>query len=474
MIHSSHSRPSKHNLHRWELGLIATSAAVIAAPYALPFIGIGDAALATKIAAICGTAKGGLAQFMEGVLGTVPGVGGMLASAGWGASITSGVIGIAGVMLGDYIHRHYDRKGHIQWGTVIKYVALTTSILIALPSILSGISMGLTFLANVVGGFDSGEWIRKALEPTIGFSGLPHTAPTGLAGLAPHLLTCGRALLPAGLTWFASRRNGDGRLELPSFTARLVAPCNPIKGQPCEVTFQVIDNETGRPLEADELETVHTRKLHTMIVDSSLSDYHHLHPTYDPKRHLFTCRFTPHLQTNYAVWNDFTVKGTNTATQTKTDICIIRGLSIPPKINHVTQVTEGQLTATISCDGPLYAGKNNTLRIDIHDVAGNPVRDLEPIMGAYAHLAAFSGDGQHFIHTHPMGTEPQTQGDRGSSPLFFHITPSTSGGIKCFLQVARGGQIISLPFGQMVAKARAASSQGAAGSQPTNSFAMGR
>ncbi|MGE0754702.1 MAG: hypothetical protein AB7L92_06035 [Alphaproteobacteria bacterium] len=48
--------------------------------------------------------------------------------------------------------------------------------------------------------------------------------------------------------------------------------------------------------------------------------------------------------------------------------------------------------------------------LTLHDASGMPVRDLEPVMGAYAHMVGFSADGNRIIHCHPVGDEPQYAG----------------------------------------------------------------
>lgn len=438
-----------------ELGLVATAAAIISAPYLLPLIGIGDKVMAGTVAGLCSSTPGGLTRAVEGALGQIPGIGGWLASAGWGATLTSGVIGIAGVVLGDYIHRHYDRKGQIPWGRIVKYAALTTSMLIALPSILSGISMGLAYLAYSIGGTETAlGYAKDILSPTLGFSGVPHDAPTGLAGLLPHLFTCGRALIPAGLTLFANHTSDATHGEKAGYSLRMVDKPLLIKGQPCELTFQLVDNETGRSLTEAEFETVHTRKLHTMIVDHSLTDYHHLHPEYDPARQLFVCPFTPQLQASYQMWNDFTVVGENHPTYLKSELSALRGLHLPPRITHTSHQQQGELNFHITPETPLRAGEDCRLRIDITDQNRRPVQDLEPIMGAFAHLIGFSGDGNHFIHSHPLGEEPTHDQARGEGCLQFHITPPAAGMSKFFLQVQRHGKIETVPFGQAIAPAR--------------------
>jgi hypothetical protein len=461
MPHNSNKHASNHTLHRWELGLVATAAAVISAPFVGPLVNFGDASLASRVANVCGTTSGGLAQGIEGLLSSTPLVGGMLVGFGWGPSIISGVIGIGGVMLGDYIHRHYDKKGQIQWGTIIKYTALTTSFLIALPSVLSGISMGLMFLADAGASlvssnaaYAASEWARQALEGTIGFSGFTHTAPTGLAGLAPHLFTCGRALLPLGSTYFTARsqRHADERGE---YEIRLVSTDTPQKDKPYEVAFQLLDKKTSRPLSDEELQVVHTRPLHTMIVDSSLTDYSHLHPEYDAKRKLFVCHFTPEQNSAYMMWNDFTVQGEKDPHYIRVPLGVAHAnvKQLPARVGHATKTSDGDIHIELSSSGPLRAGQDNQLTLDIRDHDGKPVTDLEPMMGAFGHLIGFSADGQHFIHSHPTGREPETLTERGKTPLTFHVVPPVSGPVKFFLQVERGGIIHTIPFGQMIAPA---------------------
>ncbi|MFZ4540354.1 MAG: hypothetical protein ACOYNL_00910, partial [Rickettsiales bacterium] len=391
----------------------------------------------------------GLAQLTETMLSSVPLIGGLLGGVGWAPALASGAIGIGGAILGDYIHRHYDRKGHIQWGTVIKYAALTTSVLISLPSILSGISMGISYISGLFNGGLPMGGVTSFMGSTFGFSGIAHTAPTGLAGLAPHLFTCGRALLPVGAALLASRKAEKAAQE-PTYDITMWTRSSLLAGTVNEVAFQLIDHATGRALTDGELQTLHTKKLHTMIVDSSLSDYHHLHPVYDAKRQLFVARFTPKLSGSYSMWNDFTVAGDAGPTYLKTVLKggFVRGLA--PSIHHANQVRQGDMDIRILHDQPLRAGLPATLTVEIRDRSGALVRDLEPIMGAYAHLVGFSGDGEHAVHTHPLGDEPLLEEERGVGRLQFHVVPPAGGFSKFFLQVQRGGQVMTIPFGQAI------------------------
>jgi hypothetical protein len=81
------------------------------------------------------------------------------------------------------------------------------------------------------------------------------------------------------------------------------------------------------------------------------------------------------------------------------------------------------------------------------DRGGAPVRTLEPVMGAFAHIVAFGEDYQSVLHVHPMGDEPQNDRARGGPELPFHFEPANSGFSKIFAQVRINGRDIFAPFG---------------------------
>lgn len=194
--HQQHS-----NNETAKLAAIGAAGGVIAAPYVLPALGVGTSFMTKQIVTLCQTSAGngiGLAGLVNGALEHIPGVGQTLAAGGWANAVSSGVLGIGGTLLGNYISKHYDRDGQIPWGKVIKYTAIATSMLIALPSILSGLSMGLTYLAFAFGGASVASTVSGALGSSLGLMGGINviSAGAGLSGLLAHVVTCGAAALP--------------------------------------------------------------------------------------------------------------------------------------------------------------------------------------------------------------------------------------------------------------------------------------
>jgi len=119
-------------------------------------------------------------------------------------------------------------KGEFRWGSVIRWAALTTSILIALPAILPAISMGLMFFSSLMG-----SAALASAATTIGSLGAAGAmsgagSALGAAGLAGvHALTCA---LPLGVTGLflgqkEEKQTPEPRLSTP---ARYDGPMQPL------------------------------------------------------------------------------------------------------------------------------------------------------------------------------------------------------------------------------------------------------
>lgn len=212
------------------LGTALVAGAVIIAPYVLPYVGIGDSELALRaLSALHGTGLGnGLAGVINTGLNAVPLIGPALAEGGSATALATGAVGIGGALLGHFVEKHDDGSSRIRWGRVIKYSALVASSLIALPSLLTGISVGVTYLFAA---FSSVELTSQALTfmaNTFGSMGAMNIAASGVGGVAaalPHLLACGAPLVPAVLSFGLAARKEAAPGDPPDsgFAGRIAA-----------------------------------------------------------------------------------------------------------------------------------------------------------------------------------------------------------------------------------------------------------
>ncbi len=218
-----------------------------------------------------------------------------------------------------------------------------------------------------------------------------------------------------------------------------------VAGKKADIIMRLTKKD-GSPVTPDDLEVAHTKKIHLLIVDSSLTDYHHEHsePAGKPGEYAFS--FTPRKPGSYRVWADLV------PTANKEQEYVIADLLAETKGEPVTQraevlkTTVEGLTYTLTFKGPIKVGDAALGTLTVTDAKGNVFQNLEPIMGAYAHLVGFSEDYKTIAHIHPMGEEPTKETDRGEGKLDFHIAPEQPGLLRLFAQVQIGGKSKFAPF----------------------------
>ncbi len=216
-ISNDHAEHERH-ISPLTWGLLGGLGTLTLAPYLLPAIGIGQTDSASGMmhlisASPTGDPMGtGWAAAAQRSIAAIPGVGSALTSTEptqfLGMTLASGAvttllatagIGIGGVLLANWVEKHEDpNKQGIRWSKVIRFAALATSALIALPGILGAISVGITFFATLFGPAGSGSFTGIAMQNFAGATNMHAAsgAAGGVAAMLPHLFTCGLAALP--------------------------------------------------------------------------------------------------------------------------------------------------------------------------------------------------------------------------------------------------------------------------------------
>lgn len=437
------------------------------APHILPAMEVTSPELAEEAALMIHNSPSGMAGAINNSLALIPGIGSHLAEGGLFTAGASALTGISGVLMGEFLEARESDTHGVKWGTVIKYGALMTSALIALPAVLTMLGTGIIYSgmalseANILTTEASNSIIANVAK-TIGSVGGTYSHDMfgldGLSAIIPHFFCCGAPLAPASLSLFMDgKKSRQAKEEAPevaqpysdgSITASIQTDAAPTPGQPCHAKL-TLSHANGTPVSTDELAVVHTEKLHLLMSDSSLQDYHHIHPhpTGTPGEMEFT--FTPRTANNYTAWADLTLAQDGKNHRLKIPVPSAAGREIPARIrpNNTAQVQGLHFDWKSE---PLQQGKSSLVEVQVSDHLGRPVADLEPTMGAFAHLVGFSADGKSLIHCHPVGAEPTQAQERGGPSLQFHLEPQSSGATQFYLQVRRNGQELFVPFGQLI------------------------
>ena len=222
-------------------------------------------------------------------------------------------------------------------------------------------------------------------------------------------------------------------------------------GAASAVKIKFSRKKDGAPVTHDDLLLVHTEKIHLLIVDESLGDYHHEHPrpTGVPGEFAFT--LTPRRAGPYRVFADIVPVASNVQEYAVCDLpAVAKGEAIAERAGTTASTVDGlRYDLAWQTGGAAMRAKtpvNATITIT-GAADGKPFTQLVPIMGTFAHLVAFHEDRQTVIHIHPSGAEPRTPEQRGGPVFAFRFFAPKPGYYRLYAQVQIGGVSRFAPFG---------------------------
>jgi hypothetical protein len=199
------------------------------------------------------------------------------------------------------------------------------------------------------------------------------------------------------------------------------------------------DPETGAPVPSFAM--VHDRLLHLFIVSRTLDSFAHVHPEPAGNGTFELKHFAPPGE--YMLIADFLPHGG--AAQMLQRAIVTPGYAGPmlapvpvPQPGPAEQVAHGvRIRLEV---GELAPRKAASLRFTVTDAAtGKPANDLEPFLGAAAHMLIVRADLTEAIHGHP------DEQDASSVVTFDPLMP-TAGTYKMWVQFQRAGQVLTAPF----------------------------
>lgn len=207
----------------------------------------------------------------------------------------------------------------------------------------------------------------------------------------------------------------------------------------------------GEPVQLGDLIETHTRKIHLLIVDESLTDYHHEHPrvTETPGDYVF--EFTPQKPGPYLVWAD--LRPLPMGLQEYDQVVIPSPEKPEPIADRNTRLTAnvaGFRFELVLQQPVIQAGKPADAELKVTQPDGNGFTQLEPVMAAFAHVVGFNEDGKTVLHMHPTGAPVLDESARGGPELPLKIYAVKPGFTRLFAQVQIGGRQVFASFGVTV------------------------
>ncbi len=238
-------------------------------------------------------------------------------------------------------------------------------------------------------------------------------------------------------------------------TLKMIAICPPlVVGQPASVLIRLTKPD-GTPVLLSDLIETHTKKIHMLLNDHSLGDYHHEHPvpTQTPGEYQFG--FTPSRPGPYRIWADVVPAVSGVQEYDITDLpAATAPLPIADRQTRLTTVVDGRRfdLSFITAGQPIRSCQTVVGTIAVTGADGKPFTQLEPVMGAFAHLVGFSEDGKSVLHIHPSSKVPSGPADRAGPAFAFKFYAPAAGFLRLYCQVQINGANVFAPFNLTIAK----------------------
>lgn len=238
----------------------------------------------------------------------------------------------------------------------------------------------------------------------------------------------------------------------PTLFVKAIAAA-PVSNRNMRVDLRLRDS-AGQGVGSLQLVEMHTRRLHVLVIDPTLEDYHHEHPITSGRPGDFVFHFTPKTTGPYLMWLDVTPLATG---RNEMPQAIIGGTGVVT--GAVARTTQLQCTNEgwrfeLRLDRKrVFAGEPVNARLRVIDAEGKACFGLEPLMGAFAHVVGFMDDRQTMIHVHSHG-DPPHELSRSGPEVPFRFTAPKAGFLKLFVQTQVGGTVLLARFGLPVESVR--------------------
>lgn len=294
------------------------------------------------------------------------------------------------------------------------------------------------------------EEVEKGTDPAVARAAV-FACPVcrGIREFKPEAecIKCGMKVVPRMIP-ASSLYNTPGEPSVV-MTPTLEAPLAPLRQSKVRIKFT--RKKDGAPLVPEDLQVVHTERIHLLIVDESLGDYHRIHPAPAGEPGVYEFSMTPRRQGPYRVFADILPVASNVqeyatcdlpATKPKGDATFRAGLPTSGMAEGMRfQIQWNTAGQAIPAKQPV----NGLITVLGRD--RQPFKQLEPLLGTYAHLVAFHEDRQTVLHLHPTGgVEPKKPEDRGGPRFTFRFWAPKPGFYRLYVQVKAEGRELFAPF----------------------------
>ncbi|MGC6423987.1 MAG: hypothetical protein ACON4O_03255 [Lentimonas sp.] len=200
-----------------------------------------------------------------------------------------------------------------------------------------------------------------------------------------------------------------------------------------------LETSGGMTMAPHELAITHTKKMHLMVIDPSLEDYHHLHPIPVGLDGQYDFEFMPNKSGKYKVLAEVV------PVMSRRQAIAIGSLEVtgdperPTFEKSLESAVDGVYFRLRNFPETPKTGRDYSFSLDVTDENGEAV-ELETVMDAKGHLVAFDADGRGFAHMHPIDSIAAARGESAYDELSFLFNVPKPGWYRLFAQIQVNGR----------------------------------
>ena len=212
-------------------------------------------------------------------------------------------------------------------------------------------------------------------------------------------------------------------------------PRHPLAGEEVEIEFAVRMLSSFEDREVTEFDVQHERLMHAFIVRDDLAVFAHEHPELTGPG-TFRLRWRFPEPGRYRIFADVAPKDAGSQVLSAT----VRVGGEPATAPSSAPANDARVDFAWP-EGGMPSGRTLTVPATLTDEGGKPIRDIEPWLGAMAHLILVHEDAETFAHAHPDDREPGVGRD-GRIPFLVRLPKP--GRYKGWMQFQRSGRVETL------------------------------
>ena len=244
--------------------------------------------------------------------------------------------------------------------------------------------------------------------------------------------------------------NHAGFLDLTRLSYPVIADLRTVSAPRAGDEVQVdlhLETSGGMSIAAHELAVTHTEKMHIMLIDPSLQDYHHVHPKSGGLDGIYRFSFTPNKAGNYRVFTEIV------PLRSRRQAIALSEFEVTGKPNDakfkrsIQSIVKGVHFELLGVPEVLKTGRDYSLDLNVRNEDGSSII-LETVMGSKGHMVAFDAEAKGFAHMHPVDDviTSRTAGlggvGREDSELTFLFNVPNPGWYRLFAQIQVKGEAL--------------------------------